>query len=89
MSVSQQPATGDGDSVDRPDFPLSDTPPIGPAGPGGEGNQRHCHGEHHRRRRSHLALRRADTSTVRGSWIATLDVDRKHHSSDSRNPTRN
>ena len=26
MSVSQQPATGDGDSGDRPDFPLSDTP---------------------------------------------------------------
>ena len=33
MSVSQQPATGGGDSGDRPDFPLSDTPyrtpPIG------------------------------------------------------------
>ena len=26
MSVSHQPATGDGDSGDRPDFPLSDTP---------------------------------------------------------------
>ena len=26
MSVSQQPATGDGDSGDRPDFPLSDAP---------------------------------------------------------------
>ena len=26
MSVSHQPATGDGDSGDRPDFPLSDPP---------------------------------------------------------------